>query len=108
MNVRRCTLKNASGGTFTYLQLVHNYRVKETGKTKTNVLMKLGREDQIDPSYIQDIIKALSAVFGDTTPGIAAGFEFHASKELGGPWIVDALWNKLGMANAIKGLLKDR
>lgn len=108
MNVRKCTLKNAKGGTFTYLQLVHNYRVKETGKTKTNVLMKLGREDQIDPSYIQDIIKALSAVFGDTAPGITAGFEFHASKELGGPWVLDALWNKLGMANAIRGLLEDR
>jgi hypothetical protein len=108
MNVRRCTLKNAKGGTFTYLQLVHNYRVKETGKTKTNVLMKLGREDQIDPSYIQDIIKALSAVFGDTASGSTAGFEFHASKELGGPWLLDALWNKLGMAAAIKGLLEDR
>ena len=50
MNVRRCTLKNAKGGTFTYLQLVHNYRVKGTGKTNTQVLMKLGRENQIGHS----------------------------------------------------------
>ena len=108
MNVRRCTLKNAKGGTFTYLQLVHNYRVKDTGKTKTNVLMKLGREDQIEPSYVQAIIKALSAVIGESPSGLMAGFEFHASRELGGTWLLDALWNQLGIAKAIKGLLKDR
>jgi len=108
MNVRRCTLKNAEGGTYTYLQLVHNYRVKGTGKTKTNVLMKLGREDQIEPSYVQAIIKALSAVIGDFPSEASAGFDFHASRELGGPWLLDALWNRLGIAKAIKGLLKDR
>jgi transposase len=108
MNVRRCTLKNAKGGTFTYLQLVHNYRVKETGKTKTNVLMKLGREDQIEPSYVQAIIKALSAVIGESSSGANVGFEFHASRELGGTWLLDALWSQLGIAKAIKGLLKER
>lgn len=108
MNVRRCTLKNASGGTFTYLQLVHNYRVKETGKTKTNVLMKLGREDQIEPAYVQSIITALSKVFGESPSGGLPGFEFHASRELGGPWLLDALWNRLGIAKALKGLLKER
>ena len=108
MNVRKCTLKNAQGGTYTYLQLVHNYRVKETGKTKTNVLMKLGREDQVEPSYIQAIINALSAVIGESPSGIPAGFEFHTSKDLGGTWLLDALWNRLGMAKAIRGLLKER
>jgi Transposase len=108
MNVRRCTLKNASGGTFTYLQLVHNYRVKETGKTKTNVLMKLGREDQIEPSYIQSIIKALTAAFGESLPETIPGFEFHASRELGGTWLLDALWNRLGLGKALKELLRER
>ncbi len=108
MNVRKCTLKNAQGGTYTYLQLVHNYRVKETGKTKTNVLMKLGREDQIEPSYIQAIIKALSAVLGEYPSEVPAGFDFHSSRELGGTWLLDALWNRLGMAKAIKGLLNER
>ncbi|MDX9828603.1 MAG: transposase, partial [Spirochaetia bacterium] len=108
MNVRRCTLKNASGGTFTYLQLVHNYRVKETGKTKTNVLMKLGREDQIEPSYVQSIIKALSKVIGESPSEGVPGFEFHASRELGAPWLLDALWNQLGIGRAIKALVKDR
>lgn len=108
MNVRRCSLKNASGGTYTYLQLVHNYRDKATGKTKTNVLMKLGREDQIEPSYVQGIIKALSAVIGESPSKGSSGFEFHASRELGGPWLLEALWRKLGMAKAIKELVKDR
>jgi len=108
MNVRKCTLKNASGGTYTYLQLVHNYRDKTTGKTKTNVLMKLGREDQIEPDYIQGIIKALSRVVGELPSESASGFDFHASRELGGPWLLDALWRRLGMAKAVKELLKDR
>jgi len=108
MNVRRCTLKNAKGGTFTYLQLVHNYRDKETGKTKTKVLMKLGREDQLEPSYVQSIIKALSKVVGESSSGAVPGFEFHASRELGAPWLLDALWNRLGIGKAIKALLKER
>jgi len=108
MNVRRCTLKNASGGTYTYLQLVHNYRDKATGKTKTNVLMKLGREDQIEPAYIQGIINALSRVIGESPSVRASGVDFHASRELGGVWLLDALWRKLGMAKAVQGLLKDR
>ena len=108
MNVRRCTLKNAKGGTFTYLQLVHNYRVKETGKTKTNVLMKLGREDQIDPAYVRSIITALSKVIGASPSEGAPGFEFHASRELGGPWLLDALWNRLGVGKALKDLIKAR
>lgn len=108
MNVRKCTLKSPRGGTYTYFQLVHNSRIKGTGKTKTNVLMNLGREDQIDPSYISDIITALSAVIGDIPVVATSGFEFHASRELGGPWVLDALWRRLGMANVIKGLLKER
>jgi len=109
MNVRRCTLKNAKGGTFTYLQLVHNYRVKETGKTKTNVLMKLGREDQIEPSYVQAIIKALSAVIGESSSGANVGFEFHASRELGGTWLLDVsahfprVWEKENKPPKLKG-----
>jgi transposase len=70
--------------------------------------MKLGREDQIEPSYIQAIIKALSAVLGESPSGALAEFDFHASRELGGTWLLDALWNRLGMAKAIKGLLKER
>ena len=70
--------------------------------------MKLGREDQIEPSYIQAIIKALSAVVGKSSFGTFAEFEFHASRELGGTWLLDALWNRLGMAKAIKGLLNER
>jgi len=108
MNVRRCTLKNASGGTFTYLQLVHNYRIKETGKTKTNVLMKLGREDQIEPSYVQAIIAALSKVIGKSPSGAVPGFEFHASRDLGAPWLLDALWSQLGIGRALRALVKDR
>lgn len=108
MNVRRCSLKNASGGTYTYLQLVHNYRDKVTGKTKTNVLMKLGREDQIEPAYVQGIIKALSRVIGELPSEGSSDFDFHASRELGGIWLLDTLWHRLGMAKVVKGLLKER
>ncbi len=108
MNVRRCTPKNAHGGTYSYLQLVHNTRIKGTGKTKTNILLNLGREDLLEPSYIQDIIKALSTVIGESPSAPPVGFAFHASRELGGTWLLDTLWNRLGMATAIQALCKDR
>lgn len=106
--MRRCTLKNARGGTYTYLQLVHNYREKPSGKTRTNVILNLGREDQLEPSYVQSIINALSAVIGQAPSNASSSFDFHASRELGGVWLLEALWQRLGIAKVIKELVKDR
>jgi len=109
MNVRRCTLKNAKGGTYTYLQLVHNYREKGTGKTKTNVILNLGREDKLEASYVEAIIESLAPLVKKTPIGSStANFTFHASKELGGPHLLDGLWHKLGMAEVIRSLVQER
>lgn len=108
MTVRRCRLKNAYGREYTYLQLVHNRRDKATGKTKTDVLMKLGREDQVEPSHIADIIAALQAVMGTKTPEGRVGFAFRESRGLGGTHLLDALWRRLGMGEAVAGLVAER
>lgn len=82
MNVRRCTLKNAKGGSYTYLQLVHNQREKQTGKTKTHVILNLGREDKLEPSYVEAIIENLAPLIEKAPKSSPANFTFHASKEL--------------------------
>lgn len=108
MTVRRCRLKNAYGKEYTYLQLVHNRRDKATGKTKTDILMKLGREDQVESSYVSDIIAALQAVMGTKTPEGRVGFAFRESRGLGGTHLLNALWKRLGMGEAIAGLVAER
>jgi hypothetical protein len=50
---------NQNGRSYTYLQLVHNRR-DNTGKVKTEVICKLGREDLLPASFVTDMVDALA------------------------------------------------
>lgn len=109
MFVRKSTVKQGDTS-YTYLQLVHNYRNKATGKVKTEVLCKLGREDKISSAFVADIISAL-APYSDPAGAVAPAEEtlaFVCSREYGGIWVLDALWKRLGMAAAVKKILAQR
>lgn len=108
MFVRKSTVKQGKNS-YTYLQLVHNHRDKRTGKVKTEIICKLGREDNISKSFITDIISALSPyVEGEYSPAPPNSLVFHTSREFGGIWVLDALWKRLGMAKAIKQIMDGR
>lgn len=98
---------NQNGKSYTYLQLVHNRR-DPSGKVKTDVILKLGREDLISSSFVSDIVEALTPY----TDGIAttsdSEFLFLRSREVGLVWFFNELWNHLGMGKAISSLVEDR
>ena len=110
MNIRETKTKNKYGSAYTYLQLVHNHRDKVTGKTVTKVFLNLGRKDKLSTEFIRSIVENLSSLLDvpSNTLGTSVPFVFHKSKQLGGPFLLDALWKKLGMGLAVSKLVSDR
>lgn len=98
---------NQNGKSYTYLQLVHNRR-DPSGKVKTDVILKLGREDLISSSFVTDMVEALAPYADREISSADTGFQFLRSREVGAVWFLNELWNHLGMGKAIFSLVEDR
>jgi len=94
-----------------YVQLAHNRR--EGGVTRAEVLLNLGREDQLDIEGLRRLARSIGRY---TDPGqdggepieAADGLEVVGSRSLGGAWLLDALWRRLGVAEALREVLGAR
>lgn len=106
MFVRKSTVKQ-NGKSYTYLQLVNNRR-DASGKVKTDVILKLGREDLISSSFVSDMVDALTPYGDRMARNNDANFQFLTSREVGVVWVLNELWNHLGMGKAISSLISDR
>ena len=97
---------NQNGKSYTYLQLVHNRR-DPSGKVKTDVILKLGREDLISSSFVSDMVEALTPIpIGLQRLMIRNSSSFV--REVGLVWFLNELWHHLGMGKAISSLVEDR
>jgi len=94
-----------------YLQLAHNRR--EGGVTRAEVLFNLGREDELDVEGLRRLARSIRRY---TDPGLedagliepAEGLEVVSSRPLGGAWLLDGLWRRLGVAEALSQVLGQR
>lgn len=109
----RTVKSKTKNGVKEYLQLCHNYR--EDGTSKTNVLYNFGRKDKLDFDQIRRLIKSLSCILPEKEAlKIQAeispfkDFKFLGSRELGGSFFLDQLWQHLKIDKTLKNLLKDR
>ncbi|HEY2762517.1 MAG TPA: IS1634 family transposase [Pseudonocardiaceae bacterium] len=106
MFVRTSTRRNRDGSKVSYLQLAHNEWDPAAKTARTKVLYSFGRADQLDRAAIERLITALTRVVGveasSTGPdraraGGLPGLEFVESRPLGGAWLLDGLWHRLGI-----------
>ena len=107
MYLRRTQRRRGDGSAVGYVQLAHNRRVG--GVTRAEVLLNLGREDELDIEGLRRLAWSISR-YSDGEPmdaGAAAGeaLEVVESRPLGGVFVLDALWRRLGVAEAIAGAL---
>ncbi|MFO8059761.1 MAG: transposase, partial [Bacillota bacterium] len=100
-----------------YIQLAHNYRDPETGVPKAKVLYSFGREDQLDVDAIRRLIKSMSrflspeeavAITAQMQGGRKGPLRIKCSRDFGGPWLLDQLWQQLGIRSVLQKLLEDR
>jgi hypothetical protein len=118
MYLRRTQRRRKDGSVVGYVQLAHNRRVD--GVTRAEVLLSLGREDELD----MDGLRRLAASIVRFTDGEGAsgpldavavgegdasgGLEVDSSRALGGVWLLDALWRRLGVPDALAKVLGPR
>ena len=103
MYLRRTQRRRRDGSTVGYVQLAHNRRVG--GVTRAEVLLNLGRADELDVEGLRRLARSITR-YTDGEPGDvaeAAGEELEVveSRAFGGAFVLDALWRRLGVADAI-------
>jgi transposase len=107
MYLRRTQRRRKDGSTVGYVQLAHNRRVG--GVTHAEVLVNLGREDELDVEGLRRLARSITR-YTDGEPMDAAdaageGLEVVESRPFGGAYVLDALWRRLGVADAIAAAL---
>jgi len=110
MYLRTTRRRNGDGTEVRYLSLAHNEWDPVAGRSKVRILFNFGREDELDPAAIRRLIGSLSrALPPDEALAAAApaGLRFLESRPLGGAYLLDALWRRLGidaiLARALRG-----
>jgi hypothetical protein len=109
--VKASSRKTKDGQVIRYLQLAHNEWDAQAGVSRTKVLHSFGREDEIDKDAVRRLVTALSRLL-DPADALAAtsGGELTltSSRPLGGTYVLDQLWRRLGLDAVIRRQLAGR
>jgi hypothetical protein len=113
MFVRTASRKNKDGTVVRYLQLAHNEWDAAAKTSRTKVLYNFGRAEGLDRDAVSRLIGSLSRLLGeapassdvDDMTGALPGLEFNESRPLGGAWVLDVLWSRLGISSTMRTLL---
>jgi transposase len=110
MFLRFTSRTNADGGAVRYVALAHNRRV--AGRIKPDVLMNLGRVDQVDVAGLRRLAASINKHFGDggglsdaVEAGVAAGaapLEVVDARTTGAICLLDQLWHRLEVGAAVR------
>lgn len=110
MFLRFTSRTNADGSVVRYVALAHNRRVD--GRIKPDVLMNLGRVDQVDVAGLRRLAASISKHFGDgagltdaAEVGAVAGasaLEVIDARTTGTIWLLDQLWRRLDVGAAVR------
>jgi hypothetical protein len=92
------------GSTVRYLQLVHNVWDAQRGYAKAHVICTMGREDQVDAEALRRLVRSISRFLSPEQALSATAtseLRFIRSRPFGGAYVIDALWHRLGIPEAI-------
>jgi hypothetical protein len=106
--LRSTPRRNKDGSEVRYLQLAHNVWDPAAKRSRVQVVYNFGREE---PGTREALERLVASVARHLDPGRARpaeGLEFAESRPLGGTWALDALWERLGIGPAVRGLLRGR
>ena len=112
MYLRRVERKNKDGSAVSYVQLAHNYRDSETGRSKPQILWSFGREEELDIEALQRLIRSVQRYLGPEEQLKASNsteeMSFVSSRSYGGVHFLDGLWKRLGFDKVISEFVEDR
>jgi Transposase DDE domain len=97
-----------------YLQLAHNERHPVSGSPVARVIHNFGRADQIDRAGLARLVASISRFLEPEQAAVAVGVvgdvevEVLESRRLGGTWVLDRLWERLGIGAALRQVAAGR
>ena len=114
MYLRATQRKNRDGSLVRYVQLAHNRRVD--GVTRAQVLLNLGREDQLDRDGLRWLVASINRYLGEPDAGPPAGaaqltrdgLTVAGSRPVGTVHLLDGLWRALDVDTALGKVLGSR
>src|SRR3989338_9559655 len=116
MFIREVTAKSSAGRRMTYVQLVHNERDPKTGYSRAKVLHGFGRKDALDTEALKRLVRSISRFLSPEdalqAQAIAkqgkGALKFMWSREFGGGYVLEKVWEELEIGGEIQKLLKAR
>jgi len=107
----KTSVRTTRAGTVRYLQLAHNEWDQDAQRSRTRVLYNFGREDELDKDAVRRLVAALSRLL-DPAEALAAAepgeLSVTASRPAGGTHVLDQLWRRLGLGEAVRTTLTRR
>jgi hypothetical protein len=102
----KTSVRKTRTGEVRYLQLAHNEWDADKGRSVPKVIYGFGREDQLDKEAVRRLVASLSRLLdpGDAPAAPGEGLEFAESRPYGGAYVLDALWQRLGIGSILAGL----
>jgi hypothetical protein len=103
--LRESRRRNKDGTVVSYLQLAHNERHPRTGSPVAKVIHNFGRADLVDPEALRRLVASISRFVEPEQAAAAAAageVEVLDSRRLGGAWVLDRLWERLEIGQAIR------
>jgi hypothetical protein len=109
--LRETRRRNRDGSTVSYLQLAHNERHPVTGAPTAKVIHSFGRAESVDRAGLARLVASISR-FLEPAQAVtaAAGVEVEVldSRRLGGAWVLDRVWERLGIGAAVRRVAAGR
>ena len=105
MYLRESRRRNKDGTVVSYLQLAHNERHPRTGSPVAKVIHNFGRADLVDREALRRLVASISRFVEPEQAAAAAAageVEVLDSRRLGGAWVLDRLWERLEIGQAIR------
>jgi Transposase DDE domain len=102
----KTSVRKTKTGEVRYLQLAHNEWDASKGRSVPKVIYGFGREDQLDKEAVRRLVASLSRLLepGDMPAVPDEGLEFAESRPYGGAYVLDQLWQRLGIGMILTGL----
>ena len=111
MYLRTTKRRRVDGSEVRYLQLAHNEWDSASGQSRAKVIYNFGREDRLDRAAIARLVKSLSRMLPPDEALEATadtGLAFVESRPMGGAYVLDRLWRRLGIDKTLNDLADRR
>jgi hypothetical protein len=111
MYVKASSRKTKDGQVIRYLQLAHNEWDARARVSRTRILHSFGREDELDKDAVKRLVAALSRLLdpADALAATSSGeLTLTSSRPVGGTYVLDQLWRRLGLDAVIRRQLTGR